>query len=299
MSDVIDPSRSTSDAFNRRVFVGLGAGAVAFGSSIAAALAQADGFGQPHPPIVPEDDPAIGTAHTQLTRPDTTIDAYAAWPKNVTAHTPGVVVTQHIWGVDATIRDTVRRYAKEGFIAIAPNLFARSHAPSGDGTSDISLFRAAATAVFSAPDQVHGDLLAGHDWIAAKAPSGKIGITGFCMGGGIALRQVIDHKDYAACVMFYGDVLQGAPKDQPVTAETFAYAKHVTAPVMGNFGERDTSIKPDDVRAMFALLPVPHDAKIYPEAGHAFFDDTRKAYVGSAASDAWTRTLAWFRTYLT
>jgi carboxymethylenebutenolidase len=299
MPDVIDPSQSTSAAFNRRVFVGLGAGAAAFGSSIAAALAQADGFGQPHAPIVAEDDPTIVTARLQLTRPDTTIDAYAAWPKNVTAHTPGVVVTQHIWGVDATIRDTVRRYAKEGFIAIAPDLFARSHAPSGDGSTDISLFRPAAVAVFSNPDQVHGDLLAAHDWITKKAPSGKIGITGFCMGGGIALHQVIAHNDYAACVMFYGDVLQGAPKDQPVTAETFAYTKHITTPVMGNFGGRDTSIKPEDVNAMFALLTVPHDAKVYPEAGHAFFDDTRKSYVASAASDAWTRTLGWFHTYLT
>jgi carboxymethylenebutenolidase len=68
---------------------------------------------------------------------------------------------------------------------------------------------------------------------------------------------------------------------------------------MGSFGARDTSIKPEDVRAMFARLSAPHDVKIYDEAGHAFFDDTRSSYVPSAAADAWARTLAWFKTYLT
>jgi len=297
VADLIDPTIPANAAFNRRVFVGLGAGAAALGSTVASALAQADGFGQPHPPIVAENDPAIVVARPPLVRPDATIDSYAAWPVNLTPGTPGLVLVQAVWGVDAQLRDTVRRYAKEGFICIAPALYARSQPPSGDGTSDISLFRPMASALV--PEHVKGDLLAGRDWIRTKAANAKVGISGFCMGGGITIREIIGDNDYAAAVAFYGDVLQGAPKDAPVTPDTFAYAKKITTPLMGNYGSRDQSIRAADVRMMFAQLTVPHDVKIYEEAGHAFFDDTRAAYVGSAAADAWTRTLGWLRRFLT
>jgi len=297
VADLIDPTTPANAALNRRVFVGLGAGAAALGSTLAGAIAQADGFGAPHAPIVAENDPAIVVARPPLVRPDTTIDSYAAWPVNVTPRTPGLVLVQAIWGVDAQLRDTVRRYAKEGFICIAPALFARSHPPSGDGTSDIGIFRPLAGALV--PDQVKGDLLAGRDWIHTKAANAKVGISGFCMGGGITIREIIGDNDYAAAVAFYGDVLQGTPKDSPVTTDTFAYAKKITTPLLGNYGARDPSIRAADVRMMFAQLSVPHDVKIYDEAGHAFFDDTRPSYVGSAATDAWTRTLGWLHRYLT
>jgi carboxymethylenebutenolidase len=296
VADLIDPTIPANAAFNRRVFVGLGAGAAALGSTIAGALAQADGFGQPHAPIVAENDPAIVVARPPLVRPDATIDSYAAWPVNFTPATPGLVLVQAIWGVDAQLRDTVRRYAKEGFICIAPALFARQHPPSGDGVTDISLFRPLASALDTS--QVKGDLLAGRDWIRTKAVASRVGISGFCMGGGITIREIIGDSDYTAAVAFYGDVLQGGARDATVTPDTFAYAKKITTPLMGNYGERDPSIRPADVRMMFAQLPVPHDAKIYPEAGHAFFDDTRASYVASAASDAWTRTLGWLHRYL-
>jgi len=298
MSEVLDPNSLTSAAFNRKAFVGLSAGAAAAVSSPGAALAQgAADFGKPHPPIVAPDDPAIIAQHVQLTRPDTTLDAYAAWPMSIAASTPGIVMVQHIWGVDSTIRDDVRRYAKAGYICIAANLYQRANAPSGDGTSDAALFRPAAAALKD--DIVMGDLLAARSWILAKAAQAKIGVTGFCMGGGIALKQLIGTTDYAAASIFYGDVRPGTPRDAPTTSDTFAYVAKITTPVRGNYGERDKSIAAADVRSMFALLRPPHDLSIYPEAGHAFFDDTRSAYVATAAADAWTKTLAWFHTYLT
>ena len=119
------------------------------------------------------------------------------------------------------------------------------------------------------------------------------------MGGGIALQQIIDSKRYAACSMFYGNVRPGVPSSDATTPAMFDFTSRITTPLMGSFGARDTSIKPEDVRAMFARLTVPHDVKIYDEAGHAFFDDTRSSYVPSAAADAWARTLAWFKQYLT
>ncbi len=295
--DVLDPGSATSASFSRKLFVGFTAGAAATVAAPSRILAAdtAD-FGKPHAPIVSPDDPAIVADHVVLARPDIALDAYVAWPKNVTATTPGIVLVQHIWGVDSTIRDDVRRYAKAGFICIAPALFMRSHPPSGDGSTDIDAFRPAAQALDDAT--VHGDLLAARSWILDKAPQAKIGITGFCMGGGIALKQLIGTTDYAAASIFYGDVRPGTARDAASGPDTFAYASRISAAVRGNYGERDTSISPVDVRSLFAVLRTPHELSIYQDAGHAFFDDTRKSYVPDAAADAWAKTLAWFRTYL-
>lgn len=297
MSEPLDPNSLTSMTFKRKSFVGLGAGAALAAAGASAGSAQGAGdLGKPHPPIVAPDDPAIAVQSVKLVRPDVTLDAYAAWPKALATSTPGIVMVHHIWGVDSTIRDDVRRYAKAGYICIAANLFARSNAPSGDGTSDIALFRPAAGALTD--DVVMGDLLAARSWVAAKAAQAKIGITGFCMGGGIALKQLIGTTAYSAASIFYGDVRPGTPRDAPTTADTFAYTAKITAAVRGNYGERDTSIAAADVRSMFDRLKPPHEVNIYPEAGHAFFDDTRASYVPTVAADAWTKTLAWFGTHL-
>ena len=289
----------------RKVFVGIGAAGAAAGGTIAVALAQAEGFGKPHPPIVAENDPAIVVEKPDLARPGGPIPAYAAAPKNATKTTPGVVVVQHIWGVDATIRDFIRRLAKAGFVAIAPELFARNHPPNGDGMTDYTVFRDLAAKLDK--DQVNGDLEAAADWIRKRARVAedmrppKVGFTGFCMGGGIALRQVWQNpKPYDALAMWYGSVRQqGPPADQPLTDAQLAYVNDIKVPVEGNFGGRDTGPAPGDVRLFEAKLKVPHDIKIYDEAGHAFNDDTRASYVASAAADAWSRTLAFFRKYLT
>ncbi len=84
----------------------------------------------------------------------------------------------------------------------------------------------------------------------------------------------------------------------PITPIALAYADDVKVPLMGSYGARDTSILADDVRALDARLRIDHDIKVYDEAGHAFFDDTRQSYVASAAADAWQRTLGWFARHL-
>lgn len=286
--DARDPAEGTGLGFNRRVFVGIGAGAAAIGATVAGALAAGEGFGKPHPPIVAENDPDIVVMRPKLT---TGISAYAASPLQTSSTTPGIVMVQHVWGVDATIRDDVRRLAKAGFVTIAPELYGRMHPPSGDGTDDFNVFRPLMQQLEE--ETVQGDLQAGADWIRTRAGAvrdgrpPKVGITGFCMGGRIALQQTWENpRPYDAAVIFYGAV-----KDQQ--------ADFVDVPVMGNYGGRDTGIPADSVRAFFSKLSNPHDVKIYEAAGHAFFDDTRSSYVGSAAADAWTRTLAFFHKYLT
>jgi carboxymethylenebutenolidase len=301
-SEPIDPMQASSAALNRRAFVGLGAGA-AFAGTIAAALAAGEGFGAPHPPIVAEDDGALEVTRPALQSGGRTVDAYAARPRGTVKG--GIVVVQAIWGVDAQLRDVVRRFAKEGYVAIAPDLYAGLGAPSGDGASDIKPFSEVAAKLADAT--VDADLRAAALWAESVTPHGadpsrhKVGVTGFCMGGGITLRQAVDNADvFAAAVMWYGKVRYStsANNNGPITRIALAYSDNVRAPLLGNFGGRDTSILPADVRTLGDRLTMAHDLKIYDEAGHAFFDDTRPSYVASAAADGWTRALAWFERYL-
>jgi carboxymethylenebutenolidase len=302
MADTTDPINATALELKRKAFIGLSAGAAATGVA-AAALATGEDYGKPHPPIVSERDPAISVQHVMLARPDQPIPAYAAYPKHATATTPGVVVVQHVWGVDATIRDTVRRLAKAGYVTIAPSLYAHSKdVPNGDGVTDYKVFVPFAQALVDAT--VDGDVAAGATWIRQRVNAAeeqrppKVGVMGFCMGGSIALRAAVDDANFDAAVVFYGKVRWGQTNDGPITDMALAYTDKVRVPLMGNYGGRDTGILPDDVREMAKRLTVPNDVKIYDEAGHGFFDDTRDSYVASAADDAWTRTLGWYAKYL-
>lgn len=279
----IDPTQSTDPRVRRATFVGATAAAAAGTAVLGTAFAQSD-LGQSHPPIVAENDPAIVVEHVELQTPDGAIPAYAAAPKGATATTPCVVVVMAIWGVDVSIRDVVRRFAKAGFAAIAPDLYGRLGAPSGDGVSDISIFRPLAQKLQR--PQAAADIKTAAQWLKARHSNARIGVTGFCMGGTIALRQAIDNASvFSADAVWYGNVADIDPA-----------AIHM--PIVGNYGERDTGIPAADVRAFQAKLQVPNDIVIYPEAGHAFFDDQRRSYVASAAEDAWRRTLAFFTKYL-
>ncbi|MDP9024076.1 MAG: dienelactone hydrolase family protein [Candidatus Eremiobacteraeota bacterium] len=284
MGDAIDPTKSTSLEMNRRAFASLSVGAAAM-TGLAGASAQAQAqFGRPHPPLVAEDDPSITIEHVQLRRPDATVAAYAAYPATVRANTPGVVVSMHIWGPDAQMRDVVRRFAKAGYCAIVPDLFSRFAAPNGDGSTDVDEFRPFAQKLTR--KQYGGDLRAGALHLLSKAPHAKRGVIGFCMGGHLALEQAIDNADvFDAVAPFYGAVKDIDPLE-------------VHIPVCGSYGERDSSIPADDVRTRKNALRVRNDIRIYGTAGHAFFDDTRPAYVAAAAEDAWKRTLIFFKELL-
>ncbi|BDE04798.1 carboxymethylenebutenolidase [Vulcanimicrobium alpinum] len=296
--DPTDPLPPTKPEVSRRGFVALGAGAAAGIANAAAAGAQTDGFGKPHPPIVAEDDPAIAVSRPTLQpKAGTPIGSYAAMPRSITRLTPGVVVIQAASGVDPQLRDVVRRLAKAGFIAIAPSLFDRVKPPDPSGI-DFSV-AAPIMAQMSAQGFVPTDVIAAHDWLQTQAKDASLGIIGFCMGGGIVLQSIIDSHAFSAASMFYGNVRPGTDPKAPTTASAFDFTSRITTPLLGSFGARDTSIKPADVTAMFARLTAPHAVKIYDEAGHAFFDDTRDRYIPSAAADAWARTLDWFRKYLT
>jgi carboxymethylenebutenolidase len=282
MSAELDPTHATSERLNRLSFVGI-AGGAALAASAPPVSAQ-EALGRPHPPLVTENDPAIIAERVELDNAGAAIPSYAAWPAAAGAATPSVVVIMHLWGVDAQIRDVVRRFAKAGFAAIAPDLYARFGAPSGDDVTDSAIFRPYAQRLDR--KQWLSDVRAAVEWLDAKFPTMKTGITGFCMGGRLVLIALTEEaKLFGAAAPFYGSVADIDPKA-------------IGTPICGSYGARDTGIPAESVHAFAAALTVPHDFRIYDDAGHAFFDDQRPSYVASAAADAWTRTLAWFTQYL-
>jgi carboxymethylenebutenolidase len=280
---------------DRSRFMGGSAAAVAAAAATPAG-AQSD-FGHPHPPIVPEDDPAITVQHGTLQRPDATISAYIAMPKNVKATTPGIVLCAHIWGVDKQYRDLTRRFAKLGYIAIAPGIFDRSHPPSGDDQTDLSLMAPGVTALY-AGNTVNGDLLAGKAWIRTQAPRGKVGLYGNCMGGGLVLQALSGNKDYDAASVLYGYVRADRKATEPPPDGAFDWATQVTAAVIGAYAGQDAGIAIPDVQAAYAKFAGPHDVTVYPDAKHGFLDDTRASYNPADAAAAWAKMIAWYGKYL-
>jgi carboxymethylenebutenolidase len=233
---------------------------------------------------ISESDPAISVERVELRRPDGVVGAYAACPVRARPNVSSVVVIMHDWGVDESIRDVVRRLAKTGFAAIAPDLYARFGAPSGDGRDDVEAFRPFAQQLER--KQYDGDIRAAALWLSTKFPLGKAATIGFSLGGRIALLQGIDNADvFSAACPFYGPL-------KNVDADKL----HV--PVCGSYGVKDPSIAADDVRAWRGELRVPNDVRIYNTAGHGFFDERRASYVPAAAADAWKRTVDFLNQHL-
>jgi carboxymethylenebutenolidase len=282
---------------DRAAFLGTG---VAAASVFDAAPAVADDpvMGHEHPPLIPEDDPGIMIARPKLA---SGVGSYAAWPKTITPTTPGVVITHAVWGLDRHTREVARRYARAGYIAIVPSIYDRLDAPVGDVITDISVFAPVQAKLFAAKSTT-ADLLAGHDWIKQQASRGKVGLTGFCMGGALAIVALIGAQTYDAASIFYGSVRPGENGKTPATEHSFDWTDRMTTPIMGSYAALDTGIAPDQVTVAYARMKArlgdAVDVKIYAGAKHAFFDDQRDAYNAAAATDGWNRTLAWFGKYL-
>jgi carboxymethylenebutenolidase len=233
------------------------------------------------PPPVAEDDASITIDRPQLRRLDGLVGAYAAYPKTLHERTPGIVVAMDIWGVDPYLRHVVRRFAKAGFLCIAPDLYSRLKPPSADGGSDAAAFEPFAARLQR--KQYGADLRAAALHLMNKAHGAKLGIVGFGCGGHIALTQAVDNGDiYSACAPFCGSIDEIDPSD-------------IHMPICGSYGEKDATISAEALRAWRALLVAPSEVRIYASSGAAFYDDTRDTYVASAAIDAWKRVLAFFK----
>ncbi|HEY1015031.1 MAG TPA: dienelactone hydrolase family protein [Herpetosiphonaceae bacterium] len=208
-------------------------------------------------------------------------EGFLALPDGPGPH-PAVVVIQEWWGLNDHIKGLARRFAAEGFAALAPDLYHGQVAAEPDDARKLAMALEQDRAV--AEIQVAIDYLIGRDDVRPA----QVAVIGFCMGGGLALRMAVDGSNVAIVAPFYG---------RPLSPEDAARAK---APVVGSFGEQDGGIDAGAVRAMEAALKaagVPADIVFYP-AGHAFFNETRPAYDPESAAAAWDRTIAAFRAAL-
>ena len=213
------------------------------------------------------------------------------------AGAPVVLVISEIFGVHEHIADIARRFAKLGYFAIAPDLFARQ----GDPQSYGEIGKLIAEVVSKVPDaQVMGDLDACVSWAAGQgADTSRVGITGFCWGGRIVWLYAAHSPAVRAGVAWYGRLV-GQPSALAPTNPVDVVGA-LKAPVLGLYGGKDTGIPLDTVERMKTALAGGSEAArrsafhVYPDAPHAFHADYRPSYRREAADDGWRRCLEWFR----
>jgi carboxymethylenebutenolidase len=203
----------------------------------------------------------------------------------------GIVVVQEAFGVNDHIEDVARRFAAEGWLAVAPHLFHRTGDPRL-GYDDFSLVMPHMQALTA--DGVLADIDAALDHLAqAGIPPERIGVVGFCMGGTVTLVTAARRPVGAAVTFYGGGVTEGRFGFPPLVEE----ATRLRAPWLGLYGDLDQGIPVDGVeqlRTAAAGSGQPTELIRYPEAGHGFHCDQRDSYEPKAAQDAWARTLAWF-----
>ena len=217
--------------------------------------------------------------------------AYRAMPASG-RNLPTVLVIQEIFGVHEHIMDVARRFAKAGYLAVAPELYARHGDISMMTIEDIRPL------VGKVPDaQVMTDLDATAEWAAKNGGDPKkLAATGFCWGGRIVWLYAAHNPNLKAGVAWYGRV-EGAPAElQP--KNPVDVAKDLKAPVLGLYGGADAGIPNEGVDRMRAALKSAGKASeihTYPDMPHGFHADYRPTFRKDAAEDGWKRTLAWFK----
>ena len=214
-----------------------------------------------------------------------TAHGYIALPASGSG--PGVIVIQEWWGLTSHIKDVTDRFAAEGFVALAPDLFGGSTTHDAEEAGRLM----GELPVDQAARDLAGavDFLLGHDAVT----SSKIGAVGFCMGGGFVLVLAAQQGDrIGAAVPYYG-----------VLKEDYPSFAGLTAPVLGHFGEQDAFVEPPAVRALAERIEkesgVRPEFHFYP-AGHAFHNDENLigTYDKEQSAIAWQRTLDFLRTHL-
>ncbi|MGL4313685.1 MAG: dienelactone hydrolase family protein [Sphingomonas sp.] len=214
------------------------------------------------------------------------LPAYVARPAGKGRHAT-IVVVNEIFGIHDYIKDICRRLAKLGYVAVAPDFFYRS----GVNLPALSDFNQIIAVVRQAsPEQVDGDVRAATAWVKGQpfGDGARIGITGFCWGGGVVWRAAIEDADIKAGVAWYGQL-------KPVINR----AVDLKAPVLGLYGGLDQGIPQSDVSAMLDALKAAgktgSDIHVYADAQHGFHADYRASYNEADAKDGWARMLAHFK----
>jgi carboxymethylenebutenolidase len=223
---------------------------------------------------------------------DGNIPAYEAHPDGPGPF-PTILVVQEIFGVHEYIQDVVRRFAKLGYFAIAPDLYARQ----GDPAKISDIGELLSKIVSKVPDaEVMSDLDAtlAYAKTTKRANTAKTAITGFCWGGRVVWLYAAHNPHIKAGVAWYG-MLAAPPWDASATA-ALSLIGSSKVPVLALYGGKDTYITADQI-AQAEATAKGHDDKfvVYPEAGHGFHADYRPSYNKEAAEDGWKRLQAWFK----
>lgn len=279
--DALVPGRSTAAGASRRTALGvmLGAGYAAAAAPVMAQTAVS----------TPADGLTAGEVHFAVNGFD--VRAYRAAPQGKTG-LPVVLVISEIFGVHEYIADVCRRLAHEGYLAVAPDLFARQ----GDPRAYSEVAKLMSELVSKVPDaQVMADLDGAVQWAGAHGGDlQRVGITGFCWGGRITWLYAAHNPKLKAGIAWYGRVA-GTPSAL-TPRHPLDLVAEIKAPVLGLYGAKDQGIPVSDVEDMrddLAKAGRQAEFVIYPEAGHAFHADYRPSYRAAEAADGWARLLAW------
>ncbi len=197
---------------------------------------------------------------------------------------PGVVLIQEWWGLVPHIKDVARRFARQGFVALAPDLYHGREASEPDEARKLAMELDRGHAV----SEIAAAVRYLQHWQAAEPR--PVGIVGWCMGGSLAISTAATCEEVKATVAFYG-----MPRD-------LEQLPVIKSPLLGLYAGHDHGITleaVDELQHRLERDATPHEIHVYREAQHAFFNDARPhIYDPQAAEDAWQRTLAWFGQYL-
>ena len=244
------------------------------------------------------DTAGLAAGEVSIPVADGEIPAYRARPDttNTTDTFPVVLVVQEIFGVHEHIRDICRRLAKEGYLAIAPELYARQ----GNVADMADIQEIISKVVSKVPDaQVMSDLDAVVAYARAmgRGDTSRLGITGFCWGGRITWLHAAHSAGVKAGVAWYGKLTGEASAMTP--RHPIELAAELKAPVLGLYGGADKGIPLESIERMRTACKAANkrcEIVVYPDTPHAFNADYRPSYRPDAAKDGWGRMLAWFRT---
>jgi len=242
---------------------------------------------QPSIPVtgtVSPDDPEVQASQVEFPGEDATLTGYLARPAG-DGQFPVVLVCHENRGLTTHIQDVTRRLAKAGYVGLAVDLLSRQ-----GGSQALSQDEIPGLLGNMAPEQYTQDFRSGWTYLQSQpfAAFERVGMVGFCYGGGVTWQAATDMPELRAAVPFYGP---------PAPIEN---VPNIQAAVLAIYGELDTRINqsiPAIEEAMLQNNKI-FEKVIYPNADHAFHNDTGQRYNAEAAQDAWARTLAWFGTYL-
>ena len=230
---------------------------------------------------VAADDPTVRGANVTFAGPAGTVLAYVARPAS-TGSRAGVLVVHENRGLTDHIRDVTRRLAKAGYLALAVDLASRAGGTDKAGDSVTTALTA------GKPEDRVADLDAGLAYLRTQPEfNGKLGITGFCYGGGVTLLYAASQPAVLAAVPYYGT------PPSPISV-----MRSSKAAFLAHYGATDTRVTSTMADLDAALAGTTHEFVVHDGAGHAFNNDTGGAYNEAAAVAAWKRTVEWFATHL-